>query len=169
MAPVTLRSETPADAAAIERVVAAAFEHAEHSSGTEPLIVAALRRSGRLTTSLVAIESARIVGHVALSPVTISDGTAGWFGLGPVAVTPPHQGKGIGSALVMAALDGLRDRGAAGCVVLGDPAWYARFGFAAAGELILPDVPADYFQALAFGPSRPRGTVRFDPAFDARE
>ena len=60
-------------------------------------------------------------------------------------------------------------RGAAGCVLLGEPAFYGRFGFKAEPQLRLPGVPPEYFQALAFGPSRPQGTVAYHAAFDARD
>jgi len=67
-----------------------------------------------------------------------------------------------------AALRLLREKGAAGCVLLGDPAYYSRFGFKAEPELVLPDVPPEYFQALAFGSSLPRGVVAYHAAFSAR-
>ena len=106
-----------------------------------------------------------VVGHVALSPVSISDGSAGWYGLGPISVKPELQRSGIGILLMQAALRLLRERGAAGCVLVGDPAYYSRFGFTPEPGLVLPDVPQDYFQALPFGASLPRGVVTFHEAF----
>src|SRR5690606_17709374 len=123
---------------------------AAHSSGTEQHIVRALRREGQLSLSLLAHDDGSIVGHVAVSPVAISTGAAGWYGLGPISVDPVHQGRGIGSALVREALHELRHRGARGCVLLGDPAFYRRFGFMPSAGLALPGVPPEYFQALAF-------------------
>ncbi|HUQ13708.1 MAG TPA: N-acetyltransferase, partial [Novosphingobium sp.] len=107
----------------------------------------------------------RIVGHAAFSPVTIGDGTAGWFGLGPVAVEPDEQGKGIGAALIEEGLARLRRQGAAGCVVLGDAAYYARFGFRCEPSLRYLDASAHYFQALSFTNAIPSGEIAFHTAF----
>lgn len=164
----TIRLELPADASAIEAVTIAAFRDAPHASHTEHYIVEALRRADALALSLVAEHDGRIIGHVAISPVTISDGTPNWYGLGPLSVLPQHQRRGIGSQLVSAALDDLRSRATAGCVVLGNPVFYGRFGFAAEPHLRLPGVPPEYFQALSFGPSRPHGAVAYHPAFDVQ-
>ncbi len=78
---ICIRNETPNDAAAIEAVTAAAFLEAPHTSHTEQFIVAALRAAGALSVSLVAEAEGAVVGHVAVSPVTISDGAIGWYGL----------------------------------------------------------------------------------------
>lgn len=163
-----IRQESPSDAAAIHAVTAAAFLNAPHTAQTEQFIVEALRKAGALTISLVAEQGEEVVGHVALSPVSISDGSTGWYGLGPISVKPELQGKGIGSLLMQAALRLLRERGASGCVLVGDPSYYARFGFKPEPSLVLPDVPPEYFQALSFGPSLPRGVVTFHEAFSAR-
>src|SRR5690348_10587528 len=126
-----IRPEIPADEKAISKVIGAAFLNAEHSGGNEAQIVETLRRAGTLAVSLVAAEDDRIIGHVAFSPVTVDGRSDGWFGLGPVAVEPARQREGTGRALIEAGLATLRDRGSKGCVVLGDPAYYARFGFVA--------------------------------------
>lgn len=165
--PVDIRHETPDDAAAIEAVTTAAFLDAEHTSHTEQFIVAALRRADQLAISLVADDDGAVIGHVAVSPVTIPEGTTGWFGLGPVSVAPDRQGEGIGAALVDRALEALRASGAAGCVVLGEPAYYGRFGFRAEPSLSLPGVPPEYFQVLAFRGVVPVGTVAYHRAFEA--
>ena len=117
--------------------------------------------------SLVAVLDGTIVGHVAISPVTIDDGTRGWFGLGPVSVTPQHQGLGIGSRLVREALQRLRAMAGRGCVLVGEPAYYARFGFRAEPQLVLPGVPPEYFQAVCFETPAPAGVVTFHKAFSA--
>lgn len=166
---IQIRQETPADIAAIDAVTVAAFANAEHSSHTEQFIVAALRRSGQLAVSLVAEQSGAVVGHVAASPVTIDDVDIGWYGLGPVSVVPPLQGQGIGTQLIEETLSQLRALGAAGCVVLGDPAYYKRFGFEATAALTLPGVPAEYFQALSFGGAILKGTVAYHASFSATE
>lgn len=164
-----LRAEGPNDIAAIHELTASAFLHAAHTQHTEQFIVDALRRAGALSVSLVAEEQGELVGHVAVSPVVISDGTLDWFGLGPISVSPGHQRRGIGAQLMNAALAALRNAGAAGCVLLGDPAYYSRFGFAPNPRLVLAGVPPEYFQALALGSSVPSGTVLYHAAFDATE
>lgn len=165
---VKLRCETTADARAIEAVTASAFLNAPHATHTERYIAAALRRAGKLTVSLVAETDGTVIGHVAISPVSISDGATGWFGLGPIAIVPQHQRRGIGSRLVRAALRRVRASGADGCVVLGEPQYYRRFGFQAQPTLVLPGVPAEYFLALSFDASQPRGTVTYHEAFKAQ-
>lgn len=160
-----VRAELSTDVDVIRAVVHDAFAEAEHASGTEPEIVDALRAAGALTHSLVAERKGEVVGYVAVSPVQIEDGTPGWFGLGPLAVTPDHRGEGIGGALVRAALRRLRQTNAAGCVLVGDPAYYARFGFDAAAPLVFPGVPAQYFQAFDLRGHRPSGTVRYHESF----
>lgn len=164
---ITLRAERPDDIAAIHSVTRDAFREAEHSSGTEQYIVDALRDAGALSYSFVAEYGGRIVGHVAASPVTIDGDVSGWFGIGPLSVAPERQRQGIGAALMRAVLEALREAGAAGCVLLGDPAYYGRFGFTPAAPLVLPDVPPEYFQALTFRGERPAGVVRYHAGFDA--
>lgn len=168
---VTIRSEETADTEAITRLTELAFRTAPHSSNTEQFMVNALRRAGQLTISLVAEEAGEIVGHVAISPVEISSGVAGWYGLGPISVNPEHQGKGIGSQLVTTALAELKRLGGLGCVLLGEPAYYSRFGFKVYPGLELPGIPQEYFQALPLyqGGEVPTGSVRFHEAFEATE
>lgn len=163
-----IREESPRDVAAVEAVTAAAFLSAPHTSHTEQFIVNALRKAGALAISLVAEIDGAVVGHVAVSPVSISDGTSHWFGLGPLSVKPECQGRGIGSQLMREALRFLQLRGAAGCVLLGNPAYYARFGFRPVPSLVLPGVPPEYFQAISFQASLPHGTVSYHEAFDAQ-
>lgn len=163
-----IRSERLADEAAIDALLASAFRDVAHSDHTEHAIVRALRRAGALTLSLVGEAEGGIVGYVAVSPVSVSDGATDWQGLGPLAVLPAWQRRGVGGALVRAALTALRADGAAGCVVLGDPDYYAGFGFAPCPGLVLPGVPAAYFQAQAFNAAVPRGTVAYHDAFLAR-
>lgn len=163
---IVLRAETPADGAAIDALTRAAFLQAPHSSHTEHLIVAALRRAGALSVSLVAEAEGELVGHVALSPVYIGDGTQGWYGLGPISVAPALQRRGIGAQLMQGALAALREMAAGGCVLLGDPDYYQRFGFRPQAELVLPGVPPEYFQALPLSGSLPHGEVRYHAAFE---
>jgi putative acetyltransferase len=161
-----IHNERPMDAPAIHALTKAAFQGAPYSDGTEQRVVDALRAANALTLSLVAILDDVVVGHIAFSPVAI-DGRAGrWFGLGPVSVQPGRQRAGIGSALIREGLDRLRAMGADGCVLLGDPAYYSRFGFASDPRLRYRDAPAAYFQRLTFGSEAPVGAVEFHPAFD---
>ena len=168
-----IRSERPGDAGAIHALTRAAFAEAPHSSHTEQYIVDALRAADALAVSLVAedAEDAEdadgIVGHVAVSPVQLSDGSPGWYGLGPISVAPGRQGQGIGGALMRAAVEALRACGAAGCVLLGDPGCYGRFGFRAEPRLRLAGVPAEYFQALLLQGGWPDAEVEYHAGFAA--
>lgn len=164
---MNIRTERPGDEVSISRLVDVAFAGVEHSNGQEASIVEKLRDSGDLTISLVVEEAGRIVGHVAFSPVDISNGALGWYGLGPVAVLPSEQGRGIGKALINQGLADLRASGAKGCVVLGDPAYYGRFGFTSSHDLVLPGIPPEYFQSASLdGASKPKGVVAYSNAFD---
>ena len=161
----TVRSEAPGDVPAIAAVTIAAFRNAAHSSHTEQYIVRALRSAGQLCVSLVAELPGEIIGHVAVSPVSLSDGAVGWFGLGPISVIPRLQNRGVGTRLMRSALQVLRERGAAGCVLLGEPKFYQRFGFRAEPDIRLADVPPDHFLAMSFGPTLPKGTVSYHAGF----
>lgn len=165
---VTIRRELHSDVAAIDALIVSAFLHAPHSNHREQCIVKALREAKQLSLSLVAEEKGDIIGHVAVSPVSISDGTQQWYGLGPISVAPEWQRQGLGSALMEQALTELRKLGAAGCVVLGEPQYYGRFGFKAEPPLVLPDVPPEYFQAISFGARVRAGTVSYHAAFHAQ-
>jgi putative acetyltransferase len=160
-----IRAETPADVPAIRSVVTAAFQDAPHSGGNEAAIVDALRAAGALAVSLVAEDEGVVVGHVAFSPVTVNGQDIGWYGLGPVAVLSEKRRRGIGEALIKAGLTRIEQRGARGCVVLGDPAYYGRFGFRSDPDLRLADVRADYFQRLVIDGEPLRGVVDYHPAF----
>jgi putative acetyltransferase len=162
---VQIRSEKRGEEESISAVITAAFARAEHSAGNEARIVEALREAKSLAVSLVATENGRIAGHAAFSPVTIDGRSDGWFGLGPVAVVPNRQGHGIGSALIHAGIAALSEGGAKGCVVLGEPAYYARFGFKPDPNLRLAGVPPQYFQRLQFGEQPCCGVVKYHPAF----
>ena len=103
-----IRREKTTDVQSIEAVTRYAFMNAAHSDGTEHFIVEALRKAGALTVSLVAEQAGNVIGHVAISPVSISDGSENWFGLGPVSVLPEFQGQGVGSELIREGLDILK-------------------------------------------------------------
>lgn len=169
MSEIAIRKEQPGDEAIIHNLTEAAFRDMPFSAGDEPQLVEALRRDGDLALSLVAEDGARIVGHIAFSPVTIndgdSDGAGDWYGLGPVSVWPELHHRGIGSALVRRGIADLRARGAAGVVLLGSPDYYARFGFVHAPQLFYPGPPPEYFQCLALKDALPAGKVAYAPAF----
>lgn len=164
---LVIRPETPADIDAIDAVTRAAFLDHPHSRQTEQFIVRALRAAGALTVSLVAVEDGRSVGHIAFSPLAIADGAAGWYGVGPLSVAPGRQRRGIGARLVQAGLERLRALGAQGCALVGDPAYYGRFGFANDPALVLEGVPPEYFMTLRLGTAPARGKVAFHAAFAA--
>jgi putative acetyltransferase len=124
-----LRKETAADIEAITEVTTAAFRNHPISKHTEQFIIKALRDANALTISLVAEIDGRIVGHIAFSPVIISDGTKDWYGLGPVSVSPDYQKQGIGKSLVNEGLSLLKNMGGKGCALVRDPNYYKRFGF----------------------------------------
>ncbi len=162
-----IRYETPDDIGAISEVTASAFKTLAISQQTEPYIILALRAAGALTLSLVAELDGGVVGHIAFSPVTISDGTSDWYGLGPVSVLPEYQGRGIGSALIRKGLAMLRELGAQGCYLVGDPKYYHRFGFRVTPELVLEGVPPEVCQALPLGDRIPTGSVTLHEGFGA--
>lgn len=160
-----VRPEQPADIDAIRTLTETAFRTAPHADGTEHVIIDRLRAAGALTLSLVAEVDGVVVGHVAFSPISISDGSADWYGLGPISVDPSRQGEGIGGKLVREGLQRLKALGAAGCVLLGDPAYYGRFGFEPDPKLTLTGVPPEYFMRVAFSPVYGGGTVSYHPGF----
>ena len=125
----------------------------------------ALRVNGVLSVALVAEVEDAIVGHIAFSPVEIDAAPSAWYGLGPVSVIPEQQGKGIGAALVRAGVEAMRARGGEGIVLLGAPAYYQRFGFAAHPGLTLPDVPPEYFMGLTLAGNWAQGVVSYHPSF----
>lgn len=163
--PVLIRPEAPGEAQAIERVHVAAFESHTHSRQTEHLIVRALRAAGALAVSLVAERDGEVIGHIAFSAALINGQDCGWQLLGPVGVLPEHQRKGVGCQLVREGLAAIRRLGARGCVLVGEPAYYGRFGFAQSPSLSMPDVPSEYLLGLSFDGRMPEGAVSHHPAF----
>lgn len=150
-----IRPERPDDAAAITALITAAFGQAAEAD-----LVRRLRADGSLAVSLLAVEDGEAVGHVALSPVTVDhvDGAGRWLGLAPLAVRPDRQRQGIGGRLVEAALDVAEASGASVVFVLGEPAYYGRFGFRPAagfGWRCSYEVPAEAFRARCFHGAAP--------------
>ena len=164
---IVIRRETDSDVSAITGVTAAAFKTLEISNHTEQFIIAALRAAKALTLSLVAEADGRVIGHIAFSPVTISDGTRNWYGLGPVSVLPEYQRQGIGKALIQEGLSRLKDMNAQGCCLVGHPDYYRKFGFSNMSGLVHEGVPQEVFFALSFDGHTPQGTVAFHEGFKA--
>jgi putative acetyltransferase len=162
-----IRNETQNDISAITEVTFAAFKTLEISNHTEQFIIEALRAAKALTVSLVAEMDGQVVGHIAFSPITISDGTQNWYGLGPVSVLPEHQLKGIGKALIEEGLARLKDMNAQGCCLVGHPDYYRKFGFKNVCGLSHEGVPPEVFFALSFDGRIPQGVVAFHEGFKA--
>jgi putative acetyltransferase len=164
-----IRNETNLDREAISEITIAAFRNLAISNHTEQFIINALCDANALTISLVAEVNGQVVGHIAFSPITISDGSLNWYGLGPISVLPRYQKQGIGRSLILKGLSLLKDLGGRGCALVGDPGYYERFGFRSLPDLILEGVPQEYFLALPFDNSKARGVVVFHQGFSARD
>jgi putative acetyltransferase len=161
-----IRLETRNDDEAITQVTLAAFTGKFSDNPTEHLIIKGLRGAGALSVSLVAELDEKIVGHVAFSKVTINGEHQGWYGLGPISVQPALQKQGIGSTLIHEGLVRLREMGARGCVLEGDPNYYNRFGFKSYPTLTYEGAPApQYFMAIPFCDNIPNGKVEYHSAF----
>jgi putative acetyltransferase len=162
-----IRAELPGDREAIHKLHAQAF-----GSGAEGDLVDAIRAHRGMEISLVAEECGEIIGHVLFTAVlltgqnTIQRGAA----LGPVAVVPDCQGRGIGSSLIRRGLKVLQERNCPVVVVLGDPEFYSRFGFVPATQFNLESkYDKEHFMALLFEEKRlpPGGaSVRYRYEFD---
>ncbi len=162
---MTVRPETFQDVGAIRSINISAFRNHPFSRQTEHLIVEALRAADALEISLVAEFDGSVVGHIALSRAQIGDTASGWYLLGPVAVRPDFQGQGIGRALIEAGLGALRSKGAHGCVLVGDPAFYTRFGFEPLPGVACAGVPDENVLCLRITGPMPLGEVSHHPAF----
>ena len=162
---IEIRLEKTGDEKEIFDLTAVAFEPMAYSDGAEPQVVNDLRADGDLTLSIVAVKNGKIVGHVAFSPIAISDNDINWFGLGPISVLPELQRTGIGSAIINKGLSLLKEKGAAGCALIGDPNYYGRFGFIGDGRLKYQQLPDALVQGLSFNDFYPEGVLTFRPAF----
>jgi putative acetyltransferase len=160
-----IRTEQPGDEGAIHAVHAASFP-----TECEARLVGRLREAGKLEVSLIAEIHGTVAGHIAFSPVTTEIAGAAGAGLAPVAVIEAYRREGVAAALVRAGLKACRQAGFGWVVVLGEPAYYARFGFRPAAEFGLVDEygggPA--FQALELIPGAlpvGKGRVKYAPEF----
>jgi putative acetyltransferase len=163
-----IRNETISDSDAISKVTIDAFQNLAISNHTEQFIINALRDANVLTISLVAEVDGKVVGHIAFSPITISDGSLNWYGLGPISVLPKYQKQGIGKSLILKGLSLLKEMGGQGCALVGDPNYYKRFGFKNIPDLIHEGIPQEVFLIMSFDKKIPQGTVMFHKGFFAK-
>ena len=163
-----IRDENPGDEHAIHALTAAAFDAVEFSDGSEPFIIDALRETDDLSLSLVAVDGHMIIGHVAFSPVKVAGLHDSWFGLGPISVIPDRQKQRVGSKLIHEGLKRLRRMNAKACLLVGDPAYYSRFGFEAGTGLTYGPIDTRYIQRLLLGGTDRQGEVTYSPAFDTK-
>lgn len=158
-----IRNETADDIPAISRLVTEALLMLAQSTGTEAGIVEKLRAEGALALSLVAEDEGQVIGYLAASAARIGS-QDDWALIGPLVVLPSRHRQGIGTALMAEALRRLQltSRGAA---LVGDPAYYGRFGFRAFPGLRVAGCPPEVVQALPFDGVEPRGELIHHPAF----
>ncbi len=166
LAGVLIREERTGDWEAVSDLITQAFAPMPFSSGTEAAIATSLRQSGAAVVALVAEQAGDVVGQVLFSPAFIAGRASSWHALGPIAVAPTYQRIGIGSRLIGVGLERLRAMGSAGCIVLGSPAYYQRFGFELSPSLAPAGMPAEYFMMLPFGSTPPTDVLAFHPAFE---
>ena len=159
-----IRDERPGEEKSIADLTTEAFRTMPMASGTEAEIIDALRSAHALTVSLIGERNGEVVGHAAFSPAKLG-GDENWYGLGPVSVRPDLHRTGIGSALIAAGLERLRGLGAAGCITIGHPDYYPRFGFAANPRLTFLGEAGPHVMALRFDGTEPAGEMSFHPAF----
>lgn len=158
-----IRDERPADLVAIGQVITQAMRLLEYSTGTEAAIVERLRAASGLTLSLVAEEQETVIGYLATSQAHVAD-QGGWALIGPLAVLPSWHRQKIGTALMLAALQRLRST-SRGAALVGDPAYYSRFGFHPFPGLQVRGCPPEVVLALPFDGSVPCGELIHHPAF----
>jgi putative acetyltransferase len=163
---IVIRDQRAEDCAAVHALIVTAFKTLPVACGREQFVMDALWRCGE-ALALVAEDGGVIVGQCAFSKVMIGGADCGWQGLGPVAVVSERQRQGCGAALIEEGLRRLRASGAKGCVVVGHPAYYPRFGFRNTDAMSVSGVPPEVFMALSFGGSFPSGEVKFHAAFEA--
>jgi putative acetyltransferase len=162
---VTVRPERAEDHAAIYDITTRAFAPMPYSGGDEQDVIDRFRERGALALSLVAEREGVLAGQITFTPAFAADGSPGWYALGPVSVEPACQSDGIGSQLIRAGIEWLMAQDAAGCVLVGNPAYYSRFGFRLFPELAPEGEPAQYFQILPLRVAEPDVVVGFHPAF----
>ncbi|MCW3840285.1 N-acetyltransferase [Micromonospora yasonensis] len=160
MTTLRLRPEDPADEGPVARVLAAAFARPDVATPPEVALVEELRHSDAWIPELamVAEYGGEVVGYALLTRVRVctDPGSYPALALGPVAVAPNRQRIGHGTAVVQAALDAATELEERLVVVLGDPAFYRRFGFGRADRMGLTSPWSglgEPWQALVLPPS----------------
>ncbi|MBD1576111.1 MULTISPECIES: GNAT family N-acetyltransferase [Vibrio] len=167
-----IRTEAPADILTIDSLLKNAFP-----SKDEAKLVRALRENSRFTLSVVACsDEGQVIGHALFTPVTLDGEDFGWQGLAPVAVHPQYRKQGIAEQLIKYGFDSLYELGYSACVVLGDPNYYARFGFQDGEPMGLvsiynsmPEYQAGAFQVLQLIEdcfTSKAGLVEYSPEFN---
>ena len=162
---IKLRPENKSDWGAIRTVTELAFKTVSYADGDEQDLIEVLRKSGSLSLSLVALDEGELIGQVSFSPAILSSGAGPWFALGPISVTPARHGEGIGSQLIKAGLSEISKRGALGCILTGNPAYYRRFGFALSPDNCPAKEPKEFFMVKLLGDEKPQGEFSFDAGF----
>jgi len=163
---MNLRGERPEDVQGIYELTKLAFKSMPFSDGSEADRLNILRADKDLELSIVAVAEGKIVGHIAFSPVFLNEKFDHWFGLGPVSVLPELQKQGIGKALIKKGLSRLKDKKAKGCILIGNPDYYHRFGFIGDGQIQYRDYSQDIAQWLKFGKETPSGLLTFSPGLE---
>ena len=162
-----IRPETIEDIEAIFSLTTEAFKSKSFSDGSESGIIDKLRSDGDLKLSLVAVDQSEVVGHAAFSPVTIENVDDNWFGLGPISVLPNRQRTGIGTRLINEGFRLLKKQKAKGIVLVGDPDYYGKFGFAGDGRLTYGELPTRLVQWVSITGDMPNGELKYCRAFGA--
>lgn len=161
-----IRPERLDDHAAIHDLTKRAFAPMPYADGDEQDLIGKLRAAGALALSLVAECDGRIIGQVTFSPAFAADGATGWYTLGPVSVDPAVQRQGVGQDLIEHGLQILRERDAKGCILVGNPAYYSRFGFTLGPQHAPEGGHREFYQLLVLTGEVPDGVIGFHPLFD---
>lgn len=164
---ILIRAERANEYEAIHDITQRAFAPMPFADGDEQELIGKFREGGALALSLVAEQDGTLIGQATFTPAFAADGSPGWYALGPIAVEPTEQGQGVGGQLIHAGIAWLREQGAAGCALVGNPAYYSRFGFRAFPRLAPDGEPAEYFQILPLNEAEPHVAVGFHPLFHA--
>ncbi len=160
-----IRKEQAGDEDEIHALTLRAFDGHPYSDGDEADVIRLLRADGDLLLSLVAEEDGTLVAQASYSRAILSNEEEGWMVIGPIAVDPEHQGKGIGRALMAEGEQRLRELGAKGITVLGDPQFYGRFGYVQHTAMTLEGELGEYLQVKSFGADIPAATITYAQGF----
>lgn len=155
---MSITTATPSDFPAIHALVCAAFDRED-----EAALVSQLRADGAVAIEHIYCDDGSIMGHCLWSAMRAPEGA---LGLAPVSVSRAHQNKGIGRSLIQAGMEEARAHGYAGAFVLGDPAYYQRFGFSLRrGADFATPYPRSHFMAVDWAGLPPRGDAIYASAF----